>query len=257
MYETAIYIIQPVAALVAFVGIAYLILFGPFRRVFATRLIQPQDQGNNRNLLLHDLGFTLLNLSIVVTLTTFLAQWLFNHSLISTLTSPSVTTSVAQFILYFFAFDLYYYLWHRLLHTKFLYKHVHSHHHKSTRPTPLTSYAVHPIEGFVSFLFTIMLFIPLDMSVAALMAMNAYSVLHSVVIHGGHDFFPRWWYQKNVSKCYVTPVFHDLHHKDTEGVNFGIYTTIWDRVFGTISPALQTTFDRVSGAVVTARTGSR
>ena len=248
MPANAIYILQPIALLVIFVVASYLVFFGPLRRIFDARLIQRQIHGNKK-LLLHDLGFTLLNLSIVVTITSYITQWLFNASLLSIVNSPTVTTSVSQFVFYFFAFDLYYYLLHRLLHTRFLYKHVHSHHHKSTRPTPLTSYAVHPLEGLASFMFTIVLFIPLDMSVTALIMMNAYSVIHSMVIHSGHDFFPRWWYQKHISKCYVTPVFHDLHHSDTRGVNFGIYTTIWDRVFGTIAPSLQATFERVTGPV--------
>lgn len=257
MYESVIYIAQPLAALVVFVIVSYLVFFGPFRRIFSARLIQTQSQGSQRRLLLHDLGFTLLNLTIVITLTTFIVQWLFSSSLITVLQSPSPGTTVAQFILYFFAFDLYYYLLHRLLHTKYLYKYVHSYHHQSTRPTPLTSYAVHPAEGFFSFMFTILLFIPMEMSVIALMAMNAYSVIHSLVLHSGHDFFPRWWYRKGISKLYVTPVFHDLHHSTPDGVNFGIYTTIWDRVFGTVSPSLRTTFDQVTGAAGTRELSAR
>ena len=77
MFEMAIYIIRPIAALVVFVVLAYLVLFGPFRHIFAARLIQRQDQSKKRIFLLHDLGLTLLNLLIVVTLTTFITQWLF------------------------------------------------------------------------------------------------------------------------------------------------------------------------------------
>ena len=125
MNPTALIILQPIAALVLFVVLSYLVFFGPFRNLFAARLIQRQEQSNQRKLLLHDLGFTLLNLSIVVTLTTYISQWLFDHSLISVLASPTLSTSIAQFLLYFFAFDLYYYLLHRLLHTPFLYQYIH------------------------------------------------------------------------------------------------------------------------------------
>ena len=92
----------------------------------------------------------------------------------------------------------------------------------------------------------------MDMSVPALLAMNAYSVLHSVVIHSGHDFFPRWWYRTPILKFYVTPVFHDLHHSDPGGRNYGIYTTIWDRIFGTVAPSLESSFDDTTGVTITA-----
>ena len=246
MSETAIYIIQVVLALFVFVVVSHLILFGPFRRLFAARVIQPQYQGSDSMLVLHEIFFTLLNLAIVFTLTLLIIRWLFAHSFIISVPDSTIAAIIGQFVLYFIAFDLYYYLFHRLLHTKFLYKYVHSYHHKSIRPTPLTSYAVHPIEGFVSFAFTIVLFVTMDLSNGALYAMNAYSVIHSMIIHSGHDFFPRWWYRNSISRYYVTPVFHDLHHSDRGSVNFGIYTTLWDRVFGTISPSLDDSFDQVA-----------
>jgi sterol desaturase/sphingolipid hydroxylase (fatty acid hydroxylase superfamily) len=243
MTEMIFNALQPTAALFAFVSVAYVIFFGPLRHLLQRRLIQTRYDGPR--LLLHDAGFTLLNLSIVITVTLSLLQWLFGNEFIKVLPSPSIATSVAQFVLYFLAFDLYFYTFHRLLHG-FFYKYVHSIHHRSTRPTPLTSYAVHPFEGFVSFMFTLLLFLVIDMSVAAFIAMNAYSVIHSVVIHSGHDFFPRWWYRNKLSKFYVTPIFHDLHHSDLNGVNYGIYTTVWDRLFGTISSSLEDAFQQVA-----------
>lgn len=241
------YSLQPVATLLAFIVVAYLFFFGPLRHLLSPRLIQRNYRGSGKALVLHELFFTSLNLFVVITLTMLIMRWLFGNQFVTVLQAPSLSTTIAQFVLYFFAFDLYYYLFHRLLHTEFFYRFVHSFHHKSTRPTPLTSYSVHPFEGFMSFMFTIGMFTVMDMSLTAFYAMNAYSVMHAVVLHSGHDFFPRWWYRNPITKYYVTPAFHDMHHSNPRGVNFGIYTTIWDRVFGTISPTLETTFDQVTG----------
>jgi lathosterol oxidase len=256
MREIAIQNTPVVFALLLFVGAAYFVLFGPTRSFFASRLIQKAARFRP-SILLHEISFTVLNLTVVIFLSMMALTWLMSNPAIDVRMhhDAPLTTTIAQFLLYFFTFDLYYYAFHRLLHTKFLYRHVHSYHHKSTRPTPLTSYAVHPIEGLVSFMFTILLFVPLDMSMWAFFAMNGYSVMHSVVIHSGHDFFPRWWYRSRFSRWYVTPLFHDLHHSNSKGVNFGIYTTLWDRMFGTISPSLENSFDEITDTDKSTSTG--
>ena len=96
-----IYIIQPVAALLIFVTLSYLVFFGPPGRLFSLRRIQRNYRGNKRKMLLHDFGFTALNLVVVITLTTVLFQWLFQMSLITVIDAPSITVTLAQFILYF------------------------------------------------------------------------------------------------------------------------------------------------------------
>jgi Delta7-sterol 5-desaturase len=45
--------------------------------------------------------------------------------------------------------ELHFYVVHRLLHTKWLYKHVHAVHHRSTVPSPFSTYAMHPIEALL------------------------------------------------------------------------------------------------------------
>ena len=45
--------------------------------------------------------------------------------------------------------EAHFYLVHRVLHTKWLYKHVHAVHHRSTVPSPLSTYAMHPIEALL------------------------------------------------------------------------------------------------------------
>jgi sterol desaturase/sphingolipid hydroxylase (fatty acid hydroxylase superfamily) len=53
--------------------------------------------------------------------------------------------------------------------------------------------------------------------------------------HLGVEPLPRWWSQVPVLRELGTSTFHAQHHQDP-GHNFGFYTLIWDRLFGTLFP---------------------
>jgi sterol desaturase/sphingolipid hydroxylase (fatty acid hydroxylase superfamily) len=82
-----------------------------------------------------------------------------------------------------------------------------------------------------------MMFI-MDLNIVALVVIYGYGVISSLLVHGGYEMFPRGWYRSVWTRWYLTPSFHDLHHERQDG-NFGGFTTIWDRVFGTVSPAFE------------------
>src|SRR3546814_18599387 len=46
-------------------------------------------------------------------------------------------------------------------------------------------------------------------------------------------FMPRWWNRSWATKWFITATFHDQHHRFFTG-NYGGYTTIWDRLCGTM-----------------------
>jgi sterol desaturase/sphingolipid hydroxylase (fatty acid hydroxylase superfamily) len=64
----------------------------------------------------------------------------------------------------------------------------------------------------------------------------------SLFVHCGHEFFPRWWYRFPATGWLLTPLFHDQHHS-LVGCNYGGFTTIWDRLFGTVSPRYARDFE--------------
>ena len=107
MLESALYAIKPVTGLMAFIVLAYSFFFGPFRRFIGARVIQRYALKSNRDLIFHEIGFTFLNLTIVITLTMFIMRWLFGNAYIETIPSPSLSTSISQFLIYFFTFDLF------------------------------------------------------------------------------------------------------------------------------------------------------
>src|SRR5439155_26785987 len=71
----------------------------------------------------------------------------------------------------------------------------------------------------------------------AIVAVNAYGIVNSLMLHSGREFFPARWYRGRLSRFYITPYYHDAHHQ-LYRCNFGAFTNIWDRVFGTVMPNL-------------------
>jgi Delta7-sterol 5-desaturase len=144
-------------------------------------------------------------------------------------------TIALEYGLYFVLFDTWFYWWHRLMHIEPFYKLIHKLHHYSTSPNLLTTFSVSPLEslingGFVP-LFTA-LFMVHDQSMPFIGATN---ILMGLYVHSGYEFLPRWWNNTWFSKWFITTTFHDQHHKYFRW-NFGGYTTVWDRVCGTVRP---------------------
>lgn len=127
-------------------------------------------------------------------------------------------------------YDLGYYAMHRAIHHKTVMRYVHRVHHLVRAPTARESMYVHPVE-FVAGL--VLLFL----AVAALGGVHVVSYLVAlvpfqlinVVIHCGLEFrsFPlrllnRWSRD------------HHGHHGVDVNRNFGQFTLVWDRLFGTV-----------------------
>ncbi len=64
--------------------------------------------------------------------------------------------------------DTYFYWMHRLLHHKKIYKHAHVVHHKSTNPSPWTSYSFHILEAIAEGLILFVLVFVLPMHVVSI-----------------------------------------------------------------------------------------
>ncbi|MBK9295204.1 MAG: sterol desaturase family protein [Oligoflexia bacterium] len=118
------------------------------------------------------------------------------------------------------------------MHWPLLYKKVHSIHYLSRQTTPLTSHSFHAVETLVnmSVVFLIPFIIPLHISAYAIFTTLA--VLNNVYGHSGYEFWPKSWVLKFPLNLLNLPSVHSWHHEKVNG-NFGLYTTIWDRLFGT------------------------
>lgn len=128
--------------------------------------------------------------------------------------------------------DLWFYGFHRLLHTRWMYQRVHLVHHRSVDVNPFSSYSFHLIEALLitGWIVPAALLVPLPMPV--LMAAQVIGSLNNVMAHLGHELLPSWWIRAPLLRWSNTATFHALHHERFKG-NYGLFTRIWDRLFGT------------------------
>lgn len=140
-----------------------------------------------------------------------------------------------QMFLLMFITDLWFYAVHRLIHTKFLYKIIHKRHHLSTDPSPFAANSIHPFESILDFIFILLASFIFPLHPIALFIVVNISALWSTIGHLGYEIFPRAFTGSIFGKYLNFATVHNQHHK-LFLYNFGYYTTIWDRIFGTLHP---------------------
>lgn len=140
--------------------------------------------------------------------------------------------------------DLAMYLTHRIAHVPLFYRHVHAVHHRYDRPRPLTLFVLHPVEvlGFGS-LWIIVLCLH-GFSLGGMLLYLTLNTTFGLLGHAGVEPFPRRWVEWPVARWIGTSTFHARHHQRGQS-NYGFYTALWDRLFGTLDGAYRTTFGQV------------
>lgn len=149
------------------------------------------------------------------------------------LENQSVLNILADFLILFLAHDFYFYWMHRAIHGKKFYKMIHHEHHKSVLTSPFTSFSFHWSEAILESIFLpIFLFIGGEWSGLSLGLFLIVSKVFNIIGHMGYDFFHDRIINLPLLKLLNTSIIHDSHHLYSR-YNFGLYTTIWDRLFGT------------------------
>lgn len=127
--------------------------------------------------------------------------------------------------------DFLMYWLHRIAHIRFLYF-VHRPHHRYVRPRPLDLFVLSPLET-LSFgglwLAFLCVYSPSWLGVVTYLTAN---VFFGVLGHTGVELLPPAWTERPILRWFGTSLFHAGHHAD-ERHNFGFYTVVWDRLFGT------------------------
>ena len=208
------------------------IAVGVWTGYLKARKIQPN--GFKWRIFRNEVAFASLNVFVTGFLLGPLSLYLQKHGyIVFRHGAASKGTSAGEYALYFFGCDTWVYWLHRWMHKGWAYTLIHKLHHKSTAPNVLTTFSVNPLEslvngGFVP-LFTA-LYAVHDTTMAFILPTN---IIMGIYVHTGYEFLPRWFNSNWATKWFITTTFHDQHHK-TFNWNFGGYTSIWDRLCGTV-----------------------
>ncbi|SDF91383.1 Sterol desaturase/sphingolipid hydroxylase, fatty acid hydroxylase superfamily [Pedobacter terrae] len=140
--------------------------------------------------------------------------------------------------------DTYFYWMHRLLHHKKLFKLAHLVHHKSTNPSPWTSYSFHILEAITEGLVLVAVVMLLPMHPLTILLFTVIGFIINVYGHLGYEIMPKGFRSTWAFEILNSSVHHNLHHSKFKG-NYGLYFRIWDRVMGTEHPDYVKEYDRL------------
>lgn len=140
--------------------------------------------------------------------------------------------------------DTYFYWMHRIVHHPKLFKRVHLIHHRSTNPTPFTSYSFHIYEGLLEALIAPILLFTLPLHPIAIVSFSTISFLFNVYGHLGYEIAPLWFRRSLFFKVLNTSTHHNLHHSKAYG-NYGLYFRFWDKLMKTEHPKYISEYDAI------------
>jgi lathosterol oxidase len=145
---------------------------------------------------------------------------------------PRVLLDVAVLLV---GMDLAMYVLHRAAHHPWLFPILHRSHHRYDRPRPLTLFVLNPAETLA---FGGLWLVVVSVYEASWLGMAVYlglNVAFGAVGHLGVEPCPPGWSRRPVLGLLGTSSFHAQHHAELHN-NFGFYTLVWDRLFGSLAP---------------------
>jgi len=223
----------------------FLIFYVIFRRKFFYRKIQQKFPANSDYI--RELGYSLLTMLIFSSIIVFL-----NSPAIVMYTTRYQSISEYGWFYYFSVFpilfimhDLYFYIMHRIMHHPSLFKYIHLVHHKSTNPSPWAAYAFHPLEAIIEQGIVVIFYFTLPIHISHLAIFFLFSIVYNVYGHLGYELYPKGFNKTWIGRWINTSVNHNQHHQYFKG-NYGLYTLIWDRIFGTIRKDYDAQFETIS-----------
>jgi lathosterol oxidase len=169
--------------------------------------------------------------NVLNTVVTYAGYWLWKHGLIKISYEVS-WTNATHFLLLFLAMDLLMFLFHFLIHKTVLYRAIHQLHHQAIHPRPMDLFILHPLETISFGALWLLLLVIFPFNLYAIIVYLAVNLAFGLTGHLGIEPLPAAIRRLPVLRYLGTSTFHHDHHEHV-GYNFGFYTSLWDRLFGT------------------------
>jgi Delta7-sterol 5-desaturase len=225
-------------------GTVFFIFYFILHRILSSRKMQaefPKNKDYRR-----DIFFSLVTILIFATVATVVFVLLPSYTLYyQEVEKYGWDYFYLSFPLMFLIHDAYFYWAHRLMHHPKLFRTIHKVHHQSTNPSPWTAYAFHPLEAVIEAGIILVLGFVLPIHRAAFGLFMLFQFSYNVYGHLGFELFPKNFHRTWIGKWINTSTAHNQHHQYFHG-NYGLYTLIWDRLFGTIRQDYERKFDHVT-----------
>ncbi len=175
--------------------------------------------------------------------TTLAAVLLWRHGIVRVRWDPTAWAVVDTFLL-LLVMDGAMYALHRVAHLPWVYPWLHQPHHEYDKPRPLTLLILNPLENLAFGLLILVVLAAYPFHVVAVGVFFVFNIVSGIVGHLGVEPLPDWWVRTPVVMNVTGGSFHARHHQDVTA-NFGFYTIIWDRVFGTLRKDYASRFGRL------------
>lgn len=228
-------------------GIVFLLFYVLFKNPMMARKIQPKfpkisDYGR-------DIFFSMLSMGIF----TCVSVWTFNiakpyTNIYDNISDHSMAYYYFTMVWMFFLHDAYFYWMHRFMHLPKVFQYVHLVHHKSNNPSPWTAYAFHPIEAFFEAFIVTLIAFTLPAHRSAIVIYMLFQIGYNVYGHLGFEIMPKNLNKHWLGRWFNTAVAHNMHHKHSVK-NYGLWTTIWDRMMGTMHEKYDETYEKTTGGL--------
>lgn len=138
-----------------------------------------------------------------------------------------------DFVILIFAMDLLMYVFHWAIHKlRFIY-HYHDLHHRYNTPTAISLFVLHPVEVLGFGTLWLSLLFAIHFSIYAVILYLIVNVAMGIIGHLRNEIVPSALKNNLFFQWLANTGFHVDHHQHEE-YNFGFYTKVWDRMFGTL-----------------------
>ena len=225
-------------------GIFFLVFYLLFPKGLLRNKIQSRLAGKIdfiREILHSSVSSVMLAITAIIALSDGLRPYTVNYTDIH---EYSLLWILVSLVLTLLVHDAYFYWMHRILHHKRLFKITHLVHHRSTNPSPWTSYSFHFLEAIAEggVMILLVFVMPLHPLTLGLFALSSFAI--NVYGHLGYEIMPKGFRNSFWFEIINTSTFHNFHHLKFKG-NYGLYLRVWDRLMKTEHPDYVKEYDRI------------